>query len=78
MRNEVKSIAVGVAQVKLTPESDHEKTLLKDNVETDTIELYYHKAVEDKLPGYVLLQVMDQSEWPYAAMVRVQKIVGIG
>jgi len=67
-----------IALVKLTPETDHEKQLLDDNTDADTIELYYHQAINEKLPGYVLLSVVRGELWPYAADVNLQKLVGLG
>ena len=67
-----------IALVKLHPENAYEKKLLDENTDQETIELYYQSAVSDKLPSYVLLEVVDASLWPYAAQVKVQKVVGIG
>lgn len=67
-----------IAQVKLHPENANEKKLLDENADQETIELYYHAAVSDKLPGYVLLEVIDTSLWPYAAQLKVQRVGGIG
>lgn len=78
MRNEVKLITSAIAYVKLTPENANDRKLLEENVEKDTIEWYYITAVRSKLPDYELLQITDQSEWPYAAQAKVQKVVGIG
>jgi hypothetical protein len=64
--------------IKLQAESDNEKKLLDDNKDLETIELYYHNAVQEKLPGYVVLKVIDMSLWPHAAELSVQKIIGIG
>jgi hypothetical protein len=68
-----------IAFVKLTPENEPEKKLLDENTDTEIIELYYHNAIEKKLPGYVLLEVITGGNlWPYAADVSVQKIIGLG
>ena len=64
--------------VKLHPETENEKKLLEENTDTETIELYYQNAVQEKLTGYVLLRVIDNSQWPYAAQLSVKKIGGIG
>ena len=62
-------------RISLTPETDAEKNLLKENKDTETIELYYHQAVEEIKDGeYVLLSVEDMSHWPNAALVNVQKV----
>lgn len=67
-----------VVQITLHPENENEKRLLDENKDTETIELYYHAAVSEKLPSHVLLKVIDQSQWPYSAQVSVKKIGGIG
>ncbi len=64
--------------VKLHPETENEKKLLDENIDTETIELYYHNVVQEKLPNYVLLAVTDNSQWPYAAELSVKKIGGLG
>ncbi len=65
--------------IKLIPETDAERDLLNKNDNTDTIESFYHQAIYDKLgDDYSLLKVVDQSQWPYAAQVIVQKVVGLG
>jgi hypothetical protein len=63
--------------IKLQAESDNEKKLLDDNKDLETIELYYYNAVEEKLPDYVVLGIIDMSLWPHAAELSVQKIIGI-
>ncbi|HRK55674.1 MAG TPA: hypothetical protein PK185_17290 [Cyclobacteriaceae bacterium] len=64
--------------VKLHPENENERKLLDESNDIDTIELYYHIAVQEKLPGYVVLRIIDMSLWPHAAELSVQKIIGIG
>jgi hypothetical protein len=67
-----------LAYVKLVPENEAEKKLLSDNIEQESIELYFHNAIQKKLPEYVLLEVVVADDWPYAADIRVQKVKGIG
>ncbi len=67
-----------VVLVKLHPESENETKLLDENIDTETIELYYQKAVQEKLPNHALLSVIDKSQWPYAATLSIRKIGELG
>ena len=65
--------------IKLHPETDHERALLNGDGNNEEIEAHYHRAV-DQIPGgeYDLLSIVDTSQWPFAALARVQKIGGLG
>ena len=65
--------------IKLHPEDDIETELLKAGDDNETLEAHYHRAVEQMLGSdYVLLAIVETSQWPFAAQVRVQRIVGLG
>ena len=67
--------------IKLTPETEEEKRLLNENVDKDTIEMYYHQAVQEvgrENEEYVLLEVVDTTQWPMAAQVNIQRVDGLG
>jgi hypothetical protein len=64
--------------VRLHPESAHDKKLLDENRDLETIELYYHSTVNEKLPGYVVMKIIKGGLWPHLADLIVQKVIGIG
>ena len=71
--------AKNLLNIKLTPETDSERELLEKNIDNDTIQVYYHMAIMEKLgKNFSLLKVVDQSQWPYAAQVLVQETKGLG
>ena len=64
--------------IKLHPETASDREVLNSG-DNDTIALYYQDAIDKKLgPDHSLLSVVDYSQWPNAAQVRVQRTVGLG
>jgi len=63
--------------IKLNPETAPEEKLLKENTDNETIELYYHDAIEKELPDYALLAIVDESGYPYQAIAKVQSVKGM-
>lgn len=65
--------------IKLTPETEAERELLERNDDEDSIRIFYDMAILEALgKDYVLLAVVNQSQWPYAAQVTVQRVMGLG
>lgn len=61
-----------IATVKLHPQTEEDKKLLEDNTDTKAIEDCYSAAVNSR--RYILLEVVDRSEWPHRANVLVKKM----
>lgn len=79
MKSFLKQLSSGHYDVELVPETLEEQKLLKENKDSETIEIYYHSAVSRELgPDASLLRVVDQSRWPKSAIVAVAFSKGLG
>lgn len=83
----ITSRSSNLVSIGLRSENPQEEALLKENSDQETIEGYYHQAIEEKLKDYVLLQVyLDGEEIgikgginpPYRVIGKVQKVTGLG
>ena len=72
------AVDVSLVYIKVHPETESDREVLSSG-DNDTIALYYQDAIDKKLGSdYRLLGVVDDSQWPNAAQVRVQRIRGLG
>lgn len=68
-----------IYNIRLEPGTQEERLLLEESGNDERIELYYHEAVDQKIgEDFSLLEVVDDRGWPFAAVVLVERTIGIG
>ncbi len=76
MKNQVEEITKGILSIRLIPENDIERNILKKdgNATDEVIEVYFQDAVYKYNSDYELLKITDAEHWPNQALVKCEII----